>query len=92
MRARARGRSTNLTAPLKLAHQMETRVHQLARDLRTLSQWLSHDILALAGPVLSTRQALFDFVVEELGAREHQDARRAAESARRPARVRRRAR
>ncbi len=75
-RARPRGRSTNLTAPLKLARQMETRAHQLARDLRTLTQWLSHDILALAGPVLATRQALFDFVVEELGAREHQDARR----------------
>jgi hypothetical protein len=48
----------------------------LASDLRTLTQWLSHDILALAGPVLATRQALFDFVVEELSAREPQDARR----------------
>ena len=45
-------------------------------DVRTLIQWLSHDILALAGPVRATRQALFDFIVEELGAREPQDTRR----------------
>jgi hypothetical protein len=56
---------------LKLARQTETRAHQLARDMRTLTEWLNHDILALAGPVLATRRALFDFVVQEL-----QDARR----------------
>jgi hypothetical protein len=37
----------------------------LARDIRTLTQGLSHDVLALAGPVLATRQMLFDFIVEE---------------------------
>jgi hypothetical protein len=58
-----------------LARQIETQAHQLARA-SARSPRLSHDILALAGPVLATRQALFDFVVEELGAREHQDARR----------------
>jgi len=69
-------RAHSFASQLKLARQTETRAHQLACDVRTLTQWLSHDILALAGPVLATRQALFDFVVEELGAREHQDARR----------------
>ncbi|CAE6808958.1 hypothetical protein R69888_05569 [Paraburkholderia haematera] len=44
--------------------------------MRTLTQWLSHDILALAGPALATRQTLFDVVVQELAAREPQDARR----------------
>jgi len=48
----------------------------LARDIRTLTQWLRHDVLALAGPVLATRQELFDFVVEELARREPEDARR----------------
>ncbi len=39
-------------------------------------QWLSHDVLALAGPALATRQVLFDFVVEELARHEPGDARR----------------
>jgi hypothetical protein len=33
-RARPRGRSSNLTAPLKLASQMETREHQLERQTK----------------------------------------------------------
>jgi hypothetical protein len=49
---------------------------ELARDVRTLTQWLIHDILALAGPVLATRQMLFDFVVDELRRREFLDPRR----------------
>ena len=48
----------------------------LARDIRTLVQWLRHDVLALAGPALATRQALFDFIVAELAQREPGDARR----------------
>jgi hypothetical protein len=48
----------------------------LARDIRTLTQWLSHDVLALAGPALATRQMLFDFIVEELAKREPEDVRR----------------
>ena len=75
-RARTRSRAGSLAAQLKRARQTEVQAHQLARDIRTLTQWLSHDILALAGPVLATRQMLFDFVVEELAGREHQDARR----------------
>jgi len=38
--------------------------------------WLSHDVLALAGPDLATRRELFDFIVAELAAREPEDARR----------------
>src|ERR1700759_3871678 len=41
-----------------------------------LTQWLSHDVLALAGPALTTRQVLFDFIVAELVKREPQDVRR----------------
>ena len=38
--------------------------------------WLLHDVLALPGPALATRRELFDFIVKELTAREHEDMRR----------------
>ena len=76
-RANLPRRSTDEPATqLALARQAETKAHEQARDIRTLTQWLRHDVLALAGPVLATRQMLFDFVVEELAAREPEDARR----------------
>ena len=55
---------------------MEARASGLARDVRTLVQWLRHDVLALAGPDLATRRELFNFVVAELLAREPEDPRR----------------
>ena len=61
---------------VELAWQTETQAQGLARDIRTLTQWLSHDVLALAGPALATRQLLFDFIVEELAKREPEDVRR----------------
>jgi hypothetical protein len=71
-----RGPDNELAAQLALARQAETQAHELARDIRTLTQWLRHDVLALAGPALVTRQALFDFVVEELAHREPGDFQR----------------
>jgi len=71
-----RGPDGELATQLALARQTETQAHGLARDIRTLTQWLSQDVLALAGPALATRQLLFDFIVEELAAREPEDARR----------------
>jgi len=65
-----------LAAQLRLARQSEAQASWLARDVRTLVRWLSHDVLALAGPALATRQELFDFIVAELAAREPEDARR----------------
>jgi len=61
---------------LELARQTEVQACRLVRDVRMLTQWLSHDVLALAGPDLATRQILFDFIVTELAQREAQDARR----------------
>jgi hypothetical protein len=75
-RAGQRGPDDELAAQLALARQSEARANWLARDIRTLTQWLRHDVLALAGPALATRQMLFDFVVEELARRELEDARR----------------
>ena len=75
-KAYSRKRDGSFAAGLKRARQAEVQARQLARDIRTLTQWLSHDILALAGPVLATRQMLFDFVVDELQRREFLDPRR----------------
>ena len=70
------GPDDELAARLELARQTEVHADCLARDIRLLTQWLSHDVLALAGPILVTRQMLFDFVVEELHRREPADERR----------------
>jgi hypothetical protein len=71
-----RGPDDELATQLQLTRQAETSAYWLARDIRTLTQWLNHDVLALAGPALATRQVLFDFIVEELARREPEDARR----------------
>src|SRR3954466_12371449 len=65
-----------LVVQLEQARRTEARASYLARDVRTLVQWLRHDVLALAGPDLATRRELFDFIVAELMAREREDARR----------------
>lgn len=56
--------------------QTAAQADRLARDIRTLTIWLRHDVLALAGPSLSIRRDLFDFIVAELGRREQEDVRR----------------
>jgi hypothetical protein len=75
-RAGQQGPDCELVIQLELARQTEAQADYLARDIRLLTQWLSHDILALAGPTLVIRQMLFDFVVTELQRREPDDARR----------------
>jgi hypothetical protein len=75
-RAGQRGPDNELVIQMKLARQTEAQAFWLARDIRTLTQWLSHDVLALAGAALATRQVLFDFIVEELAHREPEDPRR----------------
>ena len=75
-RASQRDPDDELATQLALARRTETQAHWLACDIRTLVQWLRHDVLALAGPALATRRELFDFIVAELAAREPEDARR----------------
>jgi hypothetical protein len=65
-----------LVVQLELARHTQARASCLARDVWTLTQWLRHDALALAGPNLATRRELFDFIVEELAACEPEDPRR----------------
>ena len=71
-----RGPDRELAAQLRLSRQSEAQANWLARDVRTLVHWLRHDVLALAGPDLATRRELFDFIVTELTAREHEAPRR----------------
>jgi hypothetical protein len=75
-KAQARGRAEGLAAELEQTRRSEAQAHRLARDIRTLTEWLRHDIPALAGPCLATRQTPFDFIVEQLREREALDARR----------------
>ena len=62
-----------LMAELAALRQLEASAHQRADDLRTLAQWLERDVLSLAGPDRTTRQELFDFIVDELRQREQED-------------------
>src|SRR3954447_25259598 len=75
-RADQRDPDGTLVVQLEQARHTEARAACLARDVRTLVQWLRHDVLALAGPDLATRRELFDFIVAELTAREPEDPRR----------------
>ena len=50
--------------------QQEQALVFLAKDVKTLLGWFSHDVMALAGPPLAERQELFDFIVSELQQRE----------------------
>jgi len=68
--AKQQGRGNRLSTKLTLACQAEQQAVQLAKDVKILTQWLSHDVLALAGPPLPHRQELFDFIVAELRRRE----------------------
>lgn len=61
---------------LGMARRAEVQTCRLAKDIKTLTQWLRRDVLALAGPCLATRVELFDFVTAELVAREHLDSKR----------------
>jgi len=68
--ARRKMRGKTLSTRLALTRRAEGKAVALARDVRTLADWLQRDILAASGPDLSTRRALFDFIVEELRTRE----------------------
>jgi len=64
--AKQQGRGNRLSSSLARARQAEQRALRLAKDIKTVVRWLDRDILALAGPSLTERRALFDFVVAEL--------------------------
>lgn len=69
-RAKKHGDGRHLSKLLAQARWAEEQTCALAADLATLGAWLQNDILALAGPPLAERRLLFDFVLEELRARQ----------------------
>jgi hypothetical protein len=67
----AKARLTNsmtqkLTIQQVQANRREAGLVARAQDVKTMLQWFSHDVLALAGPDLAERQELFDFIESEL--------------------------
>ncbi|MBV8887657.1 MAG: hypothetical protein JO235_27190 [Chroococcidiopsidaceae cyanobacterium CP_BM_RX_35] len=71
LKTKLQGRGHTLSTKLTLARRGELQAVQLANDVKILLQWLSHDVLALAGPAMEERQELFDFIVTELSQREN---------------------
>lgn len=67
---------SDLSDRIALAWQAEAEAQALARDIRTLTAWLAHDVLALAGSSLNIRKEMFDFIVAEMKRREVDDPRR----------------
>lgn len=74
--AKAKGVAHTYAVQLGQARKAEEQMARLARDIKTLTQWLNRDVLELAGPGLATRLELFDFVVAEIHAREYLDPER----------------
>lgn len=60
----------SLTSKLVHLKRREQRLLALAKDVKTLFQWMAHDVLKLAGPLLCVRQELFDFIKTELQQRD----------------------
>ncbi|MDM5182118.1 hypothetical protein PO883_33650 [Massilia sp. DJPM01] len=71
--AKTSGCGNTLSREMTLAGQAERRAVQLARDVKTLVYWMSHDVFALAGPDLAQRRGMYDFIADELRQREHLD-------------------
>lgn len=68
--AKQKAQGHRVSKKLTQARQREASAFALARDVKTLFQWLNHDVLELADPALAERQELYDFVVAELQLRE----------------------
>jgi hypothetical protein len=79
--AKQKAQGNRVSKKLTQARQAESTTVALSGDVKTLVQWLNHDVLELAGPALVERQELYDFVVAEL--RLGLEARRFAPCARR---------
>jgi hypothetical protein len=74
--AKQDGTSHTLARQLGMARRAQVQTYLLAKDVKTLTQWLRRDVLQLAGPCLTIRLELFDFVTAELLTREHLDSKR----------------
>jgi len=69
-RCKKKGQGKTLSKRLALARKAEAVAITLADDVAALSDWIKNDILSLAGPELTSRRELFNFVIDELQTRE----------------------
>ena len=75
-RCKKKGQGKTLSKRLALARKAEAVAIVLADDVAALAEWTKNDILSLAGPSLPVRGELFDFVIDELQAREELNSHR----------------
>ena len=68
--AKDAGDGRRLSARLGRARRAEAQARLVAADVKTLTGWLGHDVLSLAGPNVEERRDLFDFIIEQLRLRE----------------------
>ncbi len=69
--AKSRHQGQSLSKRLAIARKAEATAIRLADDLRVLSEWMRRDVLSLVGPEAPIRRELFDFIAQEMRAREH---------------------
>jgi hypothetical protein len=72
IRVKKRGEGNKLSKRLAEARLVAEKTTVLADDIKLLGEWMKRDILGIIGPDVSIREALFDFIVAELKARETQ--------------------
>jgi hypothetical protein len=69
--AKRKGQNTQqISRKLNIGKKLEQQLVILAKDVKTMLSWMSHDIFKLAGPPLAIRKELYDFIVVELTQRE----------------------
>ena len=69
-RCKKKGRGQSLSKRLGLVRQAEAVAISLADDIGALADWVKNDILSLAGPSLSVRRELMNYIIAELRTRE----------------------
>lgn len=72
VKAKKKEQGHKLSKKLALARQREEQAVDLADEVRVLVTWLNQDILPVVGPERKVRQDLYDFVVDQLQARQAQ--------------------
>ncbi len=71
-RAKRKAKRHTLSKKLTQARHAQQQAIELADEIALLVEWLHNDILSVVGPDGSTRQELYDWIVECLRTREHQ--------------------
>jgi hypothetical protein len=64
-KAKASGNTHQYCKKLGLAKQHRNKMHTLSKNIDILISWMEHDVLNKAGPNLTAREVLYDFVVSE---------------------------